>query len=146
MNELSPSPHIEKASLELPMALSRIKAGFPSPADDYLEDRLDIRRYLVKRPSTTFFMRVTGDSMRDAGINDGDLLVIDRAEPARDRSVVVARINDEFCVKELRIVDGRYWLYPANAKYEPVEIKEDDEAEIWGTVTHSITDIKRRKP
>lgn len=127
---------------ELPLILARVPAGFPSPAEDYLEESLDIGRYLVKRPKTTFFMRVEGDSMICAGINDGDLIVIDRAEPARDKSIVVARVNDEFCVKQLRIIKGKVWLYPANPDYQPVEIGEGDDAEVWGVVTHAITDLK----
>jgi DNA polymerase V len=135
----------------LPLLLASVPAGFPSPAEDYLEQSLDIARYLVKRPKTTFFMRAEGDSMIGAGINDGDLLVIDRAESARDKSVVVARVNDEFCVKQLRIIGGKCWLYPANPEYQPIEITEGDDAEVWGVVTYAITDIngpqsKRVKP
>jgi DNA polymerase V len=134
---------LDSCSRELPLALARVPAGFPSPAEDYLEQSLDIARYLVKRPKTTFFMRVEGDSMTGAGINDGDLLVIDRAEAARDRSIVAARIGEEFCVKQLRIVEGRFWLYPANDRYQPIEIGEGDDAEVWGVVTHAITDLKQ---
>jgi DNA polymerase V len=136
------SASVEACSYELPLALARVPAGFPSPAEDYLEQSLDISRYLVKRPKTTFFMRVEGNSMTGAGINDGDLLVIDRAESAWDKSIVVARIGEEFCVKQLRIIKGRFWLYPANDDYEPVEISDGDDAEVWGVVTHAITDLK----
>jgi DNA polymerase V len=135
-----------EGSAELPLILARVPAGFPSPAEDYLEEGLDIARYLVRRPKTTFFMRVEGDSMIGAGINDGDLLVIDRAESARDKSIVVVRVNDEFCVKQLRILKGRYWLYPANERYQPVEITGGDDAEVWGVVTHAITDLKEPQP
>lgn len=124
---------------ELPLALFRVPAGFPSPADDYLEEGLDIARFLVKRPKTTFFMWAEGDSMVGEGINDGDLLVIDRAETPRDKSIVVARIFDDFCVKQLRLTKGRVWLHSANDNYQPIEITEGDEAEVWGVVTHSIT-------
>jgi DNA polymerase V len=137
------SASVDSCSDELPLALARIPAGFPSPAEDYLEQSLDIARYLVKRPKTTFFMRVEGDSMIGAGINDGDLLVIDRAETARDKSIVVARTGEEFCVKQLRVIQGRYWLYPANSKYQPIEIGDGDDAEVWGVVTHAITDLKQ---
>jgi DNA polymerase V len=145
------TPHLLSASVkscgyELPIALARVPAGFPSPAEDYLEKSLDIARYLIRRPKTTFFMRVEGDSMINAGINDGDLLVIDRAESARDKSIVVARVNEEFCVKQLRIIKSRYWLYPANDRYQPVEITEGDDAEVWGVVTHAITDLKNPQP
>ena len=150
MNRRSPRRRVESnlngwsraadsSGIKLPLALARLPAGFPSPAEDYIEQDLDVGRYLVKRPKTTFFMRVEGDSMTGAGINDGDLLVVDRAEQPAHGSIVVARINDEFCVKELRIIDGKPWLYPANQKYKPIEITEEADFEIWGRVTHSIT-------
>ena len=125
--------------LALPLSLFRVPAGFPSPAEDYLEPSLDLGAFLVKRPKATFFMKVDGNSMRDAGINDGDLLVIDRAAGVGDRAVVVARVGGEFTVKRLRIIDGRVWLYPENEDYEPVEITEGDDFEVWGRVTFSIT-------
>jgi DNA polymerase V len=129
---------------ELPLILTRVPAGFPSPAQDYLEESLDIGRYLVKRPATTFFMRVEGDSMINAGIHPGDLLVIDRAVTAYDKSIVVARIGEDFCVKELRFIKGKCWLCSANPEYQPIEITEGDDAEIWGVVTHSITDHEHK--
>lgn len=132
-------PAARADSFELPLALARLPAGFPSPADDYQEQSLDIGAYLVKRRGTTFFMRVEGDSMVGAGINDGDLLVIDRAERPCDGAIVVARIYDEFCVKQLRIIGGKIWLYPANEKYKPIEITEGADFEIWGRVTYSVT-------
>ena len=125
--------------LELPFILALVPAGFPSPAEDYLEESLDIGAYLVKRKKTTFFMRVDGDSMEGAGINDGDLLVIDRAERCGDGSIVMARIGDSFTVKRLRIIDGQAWLYPENEAYQPTPITEGDDFEVWGRVTHSIT-------
>ncbi len=128
--------------LSLPVSLFRVPAGFPSPAEDYLENSLDIGERLIRHPKATFFMRAEGDSMIDAGINNGDLLVVDRAVQARDKSVVIARINDEFCVKRLRKVDGRFWLYPENPDYQPIEICEGDDVEIWGVVTHAITELQ----
>jgi DNA polymerase V len=118
-----------------------VPAGFPSPADYYLENSLDISAYLVKRPKATYFMRVTGDSMIGDGINDGDLIVIDRADQVKDGSIVVARLNDEFVVKRFRMINGRPWLYPANDQYEPIEITEGADFEIWGCVTFAITSL-----
>lgn len=141
----------DQSFVELPLALSYIKAGFPSPAADYEWEGCDIKQYLVRHPIATFFMRVSGDSMDGLGIHDGDLLVIDRAENARDGSIVVARVRDEFCVKQLRIVKGRYWLCSANNAYNPIEIPTpypdslQTEFEVWGVVTHSITHLNRRK-
>jgi DNA polymerase V len=134
-------PHVGK-TLELPFAAACVPAGFPSPAEDYLENSLDISAYLVKRPKATYFMRVTGDSMVDDGINDGDLIVIDRADQVRDGAIVVARLNDEFVVKRFRLIDGRPWLYPANHAYDPIEVTEDTDFEIWGRVTFAITTLK----
>src|SRR5215475_7352590 len=133
-------PHIGE-TLELPFAPTCVPAGFPSPAEDYLENSLDISAYLVKRPKATYFMRVTGDSMIDDGINDGDLIVIDRADQVKDGAIVVARLNDEFVVKRFRMIDGRPWLYPANDSYEPIEVTEDTDFEIWGRVTFAITSL-----
>jgi DNA polymerase V len=130
------------ATLELPFAAACVPAGFPSPAEDYLANALDIAEYLVKRPKATYFMRVVGDSMVDAGIHDGDLLVIDRAETARDGRVVVARLDDQFAVKRFRLIDDQPWLYSANERYEPIEITEEMDFEIWGCVTFAITPLK----
>jgi len=128
--------------LSLPVSLFRVPAGFPSPADDYLENSLDIGERLIRHPKATFFMWAEGDSMIGAGINDGDLLVIDRAVQAHDKSVVVVRINDEFCVKRLRKIEGRFWLCPENPDYQPIEICEGDDVEIWGVVTSAITELE----
>lgn len=128
--------------IELPFIAARVPAGFPSPAEDYLENGLDIAAHLVKHQKATFFMRVTGDSMVDAGINDGDLIVIDRAERVCDGSIVVARLNDEFVVKRFRLISGRPWLYPASQRYEPIEITEDTDFEVWGRVTFAITSLR----
>lgn len=129
-------------ALELPFSLACVPAGFPSPAEDYLENSLDIAKYLVKRPKATFFMRVTGDSMVGAGIHDGDMIVIDRADQVKDGSIVVARLNDEFVVKRFRLIDGRPWLCSANEAYEPIEVTEDTNFEIWGRVTFAITTLR----
>jgi DNA polymerase V len=135
-------PPSASGTLELPLSIARVPAGFPSPAEDYLENSLDIAKYLVKRPKATFFMKVVGDSMVGVGINDGDLIVIDRADQVKDGSIVVARLNDEFVVKRFRVINGCPWLYPANDQYEPIEITEGADFEIWGCVTFAITSLK----
>jgi DNA polymerase V len=122
-----------------PLFVVRISAGFPSPAEDWVEGRLDMNGFLIRHPVATFYMRVEGDSMMGAGINENDILVIDRAIEAEDGHIVVARVNDEFTVKRLRIINGRPWLYPENSIYEPYEIRETDDFEVWGRVLHSIT-------
>jgi len=126
------------ASLSLPLYGSRIAAGFPSPADDHLEDALDLNEHLIQHPAATFFVRVRGDSMTGVGIHDGDLLVVDRALEPKSGAIVVAVIDGELTVKRLRIDDGRVWLMPENPAYPPLEIKEGSELVIWGVVAHSV--------
>lgn len=121
-----------------PLFLTAVSAGFPSPAENYIEGRIDLNRQLVKHPVATFYVRVAGDSMTGAGIHPGSILVVDRAVEADDGDIVIARVGDELCVKRLRIVEGRIWLMPENESYAPLEITEGAEFEVWGRVMHSI--------
>ncbi|HEX8473334.1 MAG TPA: translesion error-prone DNA polymerase V autoproteolytic subunit [Pyrinomonadaceae bacterium] len=121
-----------------PLFLASVSAGFPSPAEDYIEGRLDLNKHLIKHPVATFYVRVAGDSMIDAGIHPGSILVVDRAVEADDGDIVIARINDELCVKRLSIKEGKVWLLPENAAYEPIEVTEEMDFEVWGRVMHSI--------
>jgi DNA polymerase V len=118
-----------------------IKAGFPSPAEDAVETPLNLHDLMVKKPAATFFIRVAGDSMKDAGIIDQDLLVVDRSIQQAENKIIVARVNDEFTVKRLLIVDGHYVLYPENSNYPPLVIKEGMDFEIWGVVTYAIHSV-----
>lgn len=122
----------------LPLAVSSVSAGFPSPADDYLEGTLDLNQHLIKHPAATFFVRVTGDSMIDAGIHDGDLLLVDRSLEVADGKVVIAVINGELLVKRVRKVDTRLFLLPENQAYRPIEVQEEMDFELWGVVTHVV--------
>ena len=122
----------------LPVFLGRLPAGFPSPADDYLEGKLDLNRHLIKHPAATFFVRVSGDSMLEAGIHSGDLLVVDRSLEAIDGNVVVAALDRELTVKRLYKRDQTLRLLPANAHYQPIEIQAHQLFEIWGVVTNVI--------
>ncbi len=115
-----------------------VPAGFPSPASDYIEGRLDLNEYLVKHPAATFFVRASGDSMTGAGIFPGDILIVDRALKPSDSSIVIASLNGEFTVKRLRISDGKLSLVPENKSYKPIEIHDDSDFRIWGVVTHVI--------
>lgn len=121
-----------------PLVSARVSAGFPSPAEDYIEGRLDLTRYLIKHPVATFYIRVSGDSMIGANIHPGNLLIVDRAAQTCDKHIIVARIGDELCIKRLRIIAGRVWLYSENPKYNPIEIREEMDFEVWGRVMHSI--------
>ncbi len=121
-----------------PIFLTSVQAGFPSPAEDYVEGRLDLNRYLIKHPVATFYVRVAGDSMIGAGIHPGAILVVDRAVEADDGDIVIARVNDELCVKRLRIREGKVWLVPENNAYDSIEVTEEMDFEVWGRVMHSI--------
>ena len=122
----------------LPIFLGRLPAGFPSPADDYLEGKLDLNRHLIKHPAATFFVRVTGDSMIGAGIHSGDLLVVDRSLEPADKNVVVAVLDGELTVKRLFKQNQVLRLLPENLNYQPIEIAPQQTIEIWGVVTSVI--------
>jgi DNA polymerase V len=122
----------------LPVFLGRLAAGFPSPADDYIEGRLDLNRHLIKHPAATFFVRVSGDSMIDAGIHSGDLLVVDRSLDAVDGNVIVAALDGELTVKRLSKRGEILSLLPANRDYQPIEILTQQTFEIFGVVTNVI--------
>ncbi len=116
----------------------RVPAGFPSPAEDYVEGRIDLNRDLIKHPLTTFYIRVDGDSMIGAGIYPGSLLVVDRGVTATEGDIVVARLNDELCVKRLSIEGDGIRLLSENEIYPPILITEGVEFEVWGRVMYSI--------
>ena len=121
-----------------PVLLTRVPAGFPSPAEQYFEGRLDLNRHVVRRPTSTFFIKVEGDSMEGEGIFAGDLLIVDRAEEPRDGAIVVARVGNDYCVKKLRIEADRVSLCSANPAYAPIEITDETDWEVWGCVTYSF--------
>jgi DNA polymerase V len=128
----------ERLALELAPG---IKAGFPSPAQDYHNDRLDFNRDMIQHPETTFYGRVDGDSMMNAGINDGDIAVIDRSLEPQSGDIVVAFVNDEFTIKYLDLThkdEGYIELQPANPNYKPIRINPDDNFEVWGVVVWTI--------
>lgn len=125
--------------LPLPLASSTVRAGFPSPATDYIEKYLDLNELLIKRKEATFFMRVSGVSMVEFGINDRDLVVVDRAAPNKSGSIVVARVDGELVLKKLFRRDGVVKLCAGNKAYRDIEFKEDGaELEIWGVVLHVV--------
>ena len=126
------------ARYKLPVFLGRLPAGFPSPADDYIEGKLDLNRHLIKHPAATFFVRVSGDSMLEAGIHTGDILVVDRSLEAVDGNVIVAALDGELTVKRLDKRGRTLRLLPANKHYQPIEISEQQSFEIWGVVTNVI--------
>jgi DNA polymerase V len=124
--------------LKLPLFVSRISAGFPSPAADYIDKKLDLNQYLIKHPAATFFVRVEGSSMINAGIHDGDILIVDRAIEPVDSKIVIAVLNGEMTVKRIRKAGGKLYLVPENDEYTAIEVSEDMEFQIWGVVTSVI--------
>lgn len=128
----------QTTEISIPLYMTSIEAGFPSPTDDYIEGSLDLNQHLVKHPAATFFVRVSGESMVNAGISPGDILIVDRSLEAADKKIVIAVVNGDLTVKRLRIRSGKPFLEPENDQYKPIEIKPDMVFEIWGVVTNVI--------
>jgi len=124
--------------LVLPLVDENIKAGFPSPASDFLDLSIDLNKELIKHPDATFYGRVKGDSMKNAGICEGDLLVIDKSLEATNGKIAVCFIDGEFTVKRIKIEENLCWLMPENEDYQPIKVNEDNEFMIWGIVIHVI--------
>jgi DNA polymerase V len=134
----APIPFAKRTSLRLPLVSASVEAGFPSPADDHLERGIDLNEELIRNPAATFLVRVKGDSMRDAGIHAGDVLIVDKSMNPTDRRIVVAMIDGNFTVKRFRKVNGRIFLEAANDSFSSIEVGENQELTIWGVVTYII--------
>lgn len=130
-------------SLPLPYADQGIQAGFPSPAQDYLNESIDLNREIVKHPASTFYGRVDGESMIEEGIEPGDLLVIDRSLEPDDGDLTVCCIDGEFTVKRIKLERDRVWLIPSNEAFDPILVTPDNRFEIWGVVTYTIKQNRR---
>ena len=133
----------KKVVIGISVELPEIKAGFPSPAQDYVENGIDLNRELVKNPSSTFFGRARGCSMEGAGIYDGDLLIIDKSLEPREGAIAVCFIDGEFTLKQIHFEkDGNavtaIWLQPHNNSFSPIKVTEENQFIIWGIVTHSV--------
>lgn len=129
---------VENKGYEIPLYLCAVSAGYPSAADDHVAENIDLNKYLVKHPTATFLVRVVGDSMVNAGINQSDVLVVDRSIEARSGRIVVAAINGELTVKRLSKTNEGVYLLPENDNYEPIKIEEGNENIVWGVVTNVI--------
>ena len=123
---------------ELPVAGSKVKAGFPSTADDFLDTPLDLNRELVHNPASTFFVRVAGDSMTGDGIDDGDLLIVDKPVEAYDNCIAICYVDGEFTVKRVKMERDGAWLLPSNPHYKPIRVGRGDDFMIWGVVRHVV--------
>ena len=124
--------------LEVPFVDVGISAGFPSPADDFLELTIDLNKHLIKHKGSTFFAKVKGHSMKNAGIFDGDLLVIDKSLAPQDGKIAICQIDGEFTVKRIKIEKDIVWLIAENEEYKPIKVTEENELMIWGIVVYSI--------
>ncbi|MDA3898533.1 MAG: translesion error-prone DNA polymerase V autoproteolytic subunit [Desulfobacteraceae bacterium] len=124
--------------LTCPLFMAPVEAGFPSPAEDYIEGQLDLNKHLIKHPAATFFVRATGKSMINAGIFPNDILIVDRSLEPADKKVVIAVVNGELTVKRFRQIDGHAMLMPENEAYNEIELTDGMDCEIWGVVVHVV--------
>lgn len=123
---------------KLPLYAGRVQAGMPTATDDYSDEHMDLNSYLVKRPASTFLVRASGDSMIDANIRDGDLLVVDRSMKPANGKIVIAAVDGALTVKFLITKQGKPFLMPANAEYPPIPVDEENGVVVWGVVTSSV--------
>lgn len=130
---------IQNNGYQIPLYGSKIEAGGPSPADDHIDEHLDLNEHLIKHPAATFFVRVSGHSMIGAGINENDILIVDRSLTPAHGKIVVAAIDGQLTVKRINIMkNGQLFLMPENEEFRPIEITGENEVTIWGVVTNVI--------
>lgn len=133
------------SSLPLQYADQGIRAGFPSPAQDYMELAIDLNKELIRNPASTFYGRVVGDSMREEGIEEDDILVIDKSLDLADNDLAVCFIDGEFTVKRVRLEPDAVWLVPSNDAYPPIRVTADNQFMVWGIVTYTIKKNRRKR-
>lgn len=136
-------PADASSDLALPYADNGIQAGFPSPAQDYISESIDLNRELIRHPASTFYGRVEGDSMCGEGIESGDIIVIDRSIEPDDGDLAVCCIDGDFTLKRIHLEHGRVWLIPSNEAYDPILVTPDRNFEVWGVVTYTIKQNRR---
>ena len=129
---------IKKTQINTPVFLDKVSAGFPSPATDYMENKLDLNDYLITHPAATFIVKASGSSMINADIYSGDLLVVDRSVTPKNNHIVIASIFGDLTVKKLKKKEKSFFLVSANEEYPSIEVKEEMECFIWGVVTYII--------
>ena len=128
-------------SMPLPFFDVGVAAGFPSPADDFIEHSLDLHELLIDHPAATFFVRVEGDSMQGAGMQSGDILIVDRSLTPQNGKIVVALVNGEFTVKRLKIERQKIYLVAENPRYSTIEVADESDFQVWGVVTYAIRSL-----
>jgi len=138
-------PADTQTSLSLPFASEGIKAGFPSPAQDYMDIAIDLNKELVKNPASTFYGRVSGNSMKDEGLEDGDILIVDKSLEPQNGDTAVCFIDGGFTLKNIKMEKDVIWLVPANPEYQPIKVSAENDFMIWGIVTYSIRSHKWKK-
>ena len=126
----------------IPLLSHSISAGFPSPADDYIEENIDLNEYLLTNPFSTFFLRVKGDSMINSGINDKDLIIVDKSLTPRPGNIVIAMIDGEFTVKRFSIKNNKLYLKAENHNYPDLNLEDYNDIHIWGVVIYSVHSLK----
>lgn len=129
------------SKIQLPILTFGLSCGFPSPSIDHIDKKIDLNEVLISHPNATYFGRAKGKSMVNAGIEDGDLLVIDRSIEPKDGKIILCYINGEFTVKQLSIKDNIITLNSYNANYPPIQIANFDDFSVWGIVTHIIKSV-----
>lgn len=127
-----------RIKLEVPFFNSPISAGFPSPAEDYVDLKLDLNKFLIKHPSATFYVRVKGDSMKNAGIFDNDILIVDKALDPKNGDIAVCVLDGEFTVKRIKKQKDQLFLMPENTDFQPILITDNNDFKIWGVVSYVI--------
>ena len=123
---------------KIPLLTDSVSAGFPSPADDYTEENIDLNEHLISNPFSTFFLRIKGDSMINAGIKDKDLIIVDKSLTARPGNIIIAMIDGEFTIKRLSIKNNELYLKAENHNYPDFRFKNHTDVQIWGVVVYSI--------
>lgn len=138
--------HIDiTSSLPIPYADEGIRAGFPSPAQDYMQQAIDLNKEIVRHPASTFYGRVVGDSMKEEGIEEGDILVIDKSLELQDDDLAVCFVDGEFTVKRVRLEPDAAWLVPSNPDYPKIKVTKDNDFIVWGVVTYTIKKNRRKR-
>ena len=129
---------IKNTQINTPVFLDKVSAGFPSPATDYMENKLDLNEYLIKHPAATFIVKANGSSMVNADIYSGDLLIVDRSLTPKNNNIVIASVFGDLTVKKLKKKETSLFLVPANEDYPSIQVKEEMECFVWGVVTYVI--------
>ncbi len=140
---LRPCPDNSPLNRQIPMANACIAAGFPSPADDYIDSKIDLNQHLIRHPASTFCLRVSGESMTGSGVHNNDLLIVDRSINAKPGHVVVAILDGEFTLKRLMVNQDGFYLKASHPEYPEIDLRKHGDVQIWGVAIYSIHCLKK---